>query len=90
MGNFDKPSYEGTVTGIINSNKKTGVFVELDGKYITGLLPLEASDLLNYKPGDSVIVKVAEFEVQPEKEPFVIGKNNKVIKCHTRPVFELG
>ena len=90
LGNFDKPSYEGTVTGIINSNKKTGVFVELDGKYITGLLPLEASDLLNYKPGDSVIVKVAEFEVQPDKEPFVIGKNNKVIKCHTRPVFELG
>jgi ribosomal protein S1 len=87
---FEKPSYTGTVTGIINSIKKTGVFVELNDKYITGLLPLDSSELLDYKPGDEVVVKIKEFEIQPEKEPFIINKNNKVVKCHTRPVFEIG
>lgn len=87
--NFEKPSYIGTVTGIINSGKKTGAFVELNDKYITGLLEIDAADLLDYHPGDEVTVKIKEFEVQPEKEPFIM-KNNKVVKCHTRPVFELG
>lgn len=88
IGNFEKPIYEGTVTGVLNSDKKTGVFVELDGKYITGLLQLDAYDLLNYKPGDKVQVKIAEFEVQPEKEPFLL-KGDRVLKCNTRPVFEI-
>jgi ribosomal protein S1 len=85
---FEKPRFSGTVTGVINADKKRGVFVELDDKYITGLLPIESYDLLNYKIGDKVDVRIAEFEVQPEREPFII-KNNKVIKCHTRPIFEL-
>ena len=87
---FEKPAYDGVVTGIINSNKKTGVFVELEDKFITGLLPLDAIDLLNYKPGDNIRVKIAEFEVQEGKEPFEVGKHNgKVYKSNTRPVFEV-
>ena len=85
---FEKPSYMGTVTGIINSGKKVGVFVEINDKYITGLLPLSGEDLLDYKPGDQINIRIAEFEVQPEKEPFII-KNDEVVKCFTRPVFEL-
>jgi ribosomal protein S1 len=85
---FTKPSYEGKVTGIINSNKKTGVFIELEDKYITGLLPVEPSDLLDYKVGDNVVVKFAEFETQEGRDPFIV-KNNKVVKCNVRPVFEL-
>lgn len=81
--------YAGTVTGIINSNKKTGIFVELDGKYITGLMPMDVVDLLDYKPGDSVNVRISEFEVQEGKDPFVLNKKNQVIKCNVRPVFEL-
>jgi ribosomal protein S1 len=88
--NVERESYTGIVTGIINSIKKSGVFVELNDKYITGLLPLDSADLLDYKPGDEVTVKIKEFEVQPDKEPFILNKNNKVVKCHTRPVFELG
>lgn len=81
--------FEGTVTGIINSNKKTGVFVELDDKYITGLMNVEASDLLNYKPGDSIKVCVKAFEIQEGKEPFVVDKKRSVIrKCNVRVVFE--
>ena len=81
--------YGGTVTGIINSNKKTGIFVELDGMYITGLMPIDSSELLDYKPGDKINVVISEFEVQEGKEPFIINKKNQIVKCNVRPVFEL-
>lgn len=90
--NFNRPSYPGIVTGIINSNKKTGVFVELEDKYITGLLPIDSSDLLNYKIGDPINVKINEFEIQDGKEPFEFKKyksENKLVKCNVRPVFEI-
>jgi len=81
--------YDGTITGIINSQKKTGVFIELDGKYITGLMPIDASDLLDYRAGNKIKVKIKEFEIQEGKEPFVINKRGNIVKCNTRPVFEL-
>ena len=81
--------YNGTVTGIINSNNKTGIFIELDDKYITGLMPIDASDLLDFKPGDPVKVKISEFEIQEGKEPFLYNKKGQLLKCFIRPVFEL-
>lgn len=82
--------FEGTVTGIINSQKKTGIFVELNDKFITGLAQIEAIDLLNYKPGDPVYVKISNFECKEGCEPFVFSKNGKYIKeCNVRPVFEI-
>lgn len=83
--------FEGTVTGIINSSKKTGVFVELDDKYITGLLALDSESLYGFHPGDKIKVTVKEWECQPDKEPFVFDKKNtsQVYKCHLRPIFEL-
>ena len=85
----NKEVFDGTVTGIINSNKKTGIFVELNGLYITGLMPIDSSELLDFKPGDQIKVKVKEFEVQEGKEPFVLNKSNKVTFANTRCVFEL-
>lgn len=85
---LDGMYYEGTVTGIINSNKKTGIFVELNGKYITGLMPLDATELLDYRPGDVIMVGIKEFEVQEGKEPFVLNKRGNVVKCNTRMVFK--
>ena len=84
-----RPVYKGTVTGIINSNKKTGIFVELDNMYITGLMPIDVNELLDYKPGDSLDVVIDEFEIQEGKEPFVINKKNQIIKCNIRPVFNI-
>lgn len=81
--------YNGTVTGVINSQKKTGVFIELDDKYITGLMPIDASDLLDYRPGTPVRVRIKEFEVQDGKEAFINNKRGAIVKCNTRPVFEL-
>jgi len=86
--NIESIVYDGTVTGIINSSKKTGAFVELDGKYITGLMPVDSIDILDYKPGDHIRVKIKEFEVQEGKEAFIVNKKGNLIKCNTRPVFE--
>lgn len=86
---FDN-KYSGIVTGIINSQKKTGIFVELNDLYITGLAPIDAIDLINYKPGDPVTVKINSFECKDGCEPFIFTKNGKHIKeCNIRPVFEL-
>lgn len=80
---------KGHVTGIINSGKKTGVFVELDGMYITGLMPVDKMDLVNFKPGDEITVYPAEFEVKEGQEPFVTNKKGDIIRCNTRVVFGL-
>ena len=87
--NIENAVYDGTVTGIINSSKKTGAFVEIEGKYITGLMPTDSMDIFNYKPGDHVKIKIKEFEVQEGKDAFIVNKKGVVIKCNTRPVFEL-
>lgn len=80
--------YNGTVTGVINSNNKKGVFVELDGMYITGLMEIDSTDLFKYKPGDKVCVTVKTFEVQENKTPFVFNtKTKNLVKCNTRVVF---
>lgn len=80
-------TFTGKVTGIINSNKKTGVFIEIEDKYITGLMPVNESSLLNYKPGDYVQVYIQEFECMEGKEPFFIDKKNIIRACNLRPVF---
>lgn len=77
-----------TVTGIINSNNKTGVFFEVNDQQITGMLPTDADELINYMPGEVYNLVLAGFDVQEGKEPFVI-KDNKIKKCHIRPVFKL-
>lgn len=86
---YNPEPMNGTVTGIINSAKKTGIFIELDNIYITGLMPVDAIDLLDYKPGDKVKVKISEFEIQEGKDAFIYNKKGNIIKCNTRPVFEL-
>lgn len=86
---YTPETFEGTVTGIINSNKKTGVFIELEDLYITGLLPVDQADLLTYKPGDKINVAVKEFECQEGQDPFIVNKMNKIVKCNIRPVFQI-
>lgn len=83
----DPEILHGHVTGIINSGKKTGVFVELDGLYITGLMPVDQMNLINYKPGDSINVYASQFEVKEGVEPFVTNKKGDILKCNTRVVF---
>lgn len=81
-------TFEGIVTGIINSNGKTGIFIELKNKCITGLMPVDSYDLLDYKPGDEIQVAIKDFEVQKDKDPFVFNKKNKLVRANVRIVFE--
>lgn len=82
-------SFDGIVTGIINSQKKTGIFVEIKDKFITGLAQINSIDLINYKPGDPVKVRISEFECKEGFEPFVYTRNGGIKECNIRPVFEL-
>ena len=51
-------------------------------------MPVESIEILDYKPGDHVKVKIKEFEIQEGKEAFITNKKGNLIKCNTRPVFE--
>lgn len=80
--------FEGTVTGVINSNKKNGVFIELDDVCITGLLPINGNevDLLDYKPGDRLTVKITDWEVQQGKDPFIFNNRKNLVRVNARPI----
>ena len=54
--------YNGKVTGIINSSKKCGVFVEVSELSLTGMIPMKPEELVNYKPQDSVEVMIERFD----------------------------
>lgn len=51
-----------TVTGVINSSRKCGVFVEMDGLNINGMLPAPTNELSKYHPGDELVLSIARFE----------------------------
>ena len=55
-------NYSGRVTGVINSSKKCGVFVEIPELDMTGLVPVPADELVNYKANSSVMVKITGFD----------------------------
>lgn len=81
-------TYKARVSGIINSNNKTGVFVELLDNYVSGMINVSPDELLDYKPNDEVVVRLKCFDTVEDKEPFIV-QNDKIIKCFTKPVFEL-
>ena len=89
---YERPVLDGHVTGIINSAKKQGVFIELDGLSITGLMPIDPNKLLDYHPGDDINVKIKELELQEGQQPFVTKKVGKdrftILYSNVRPVFE--
>ena len=90
--------FEGVVTGVINSAKKCGVFVEIPQHYITGMISMKPEELVNYKPGQKITVKITGFEeemlwnkvVQQMQHaiPYVI-ENNKLRECSLKPILEL-
>lgn len=95
---FTKSSFVGTVTGVINSSKKCGVFVELPLFNITGMINMEPERLVEFKAGDEVSVRITDFEQMLEydpstgnmvhQEPYKI-ENNCLKSCILKPVLEL-
>jgi len=95
---FTKSSFIGTVTGVINSSKKCGVFVELPLFNITGMINMEPERLVEFKAGDEISVRITDFEQMLEydpstgnmvhQEPYKI-ENGCLKSCILKPVLEL-
>jgi ribosomal protein S1 len=87
--------FEGRVTGVINSSKKCGVFVELPSLNMTGLVPVDADKLVNYKTDSAVQVKITGFDEEKKYnsvtkqmehvDPYVI-EDNCLVRCNLKPV----
>ena len=89
--------FDGKVTGIINSSKKCGVFVEIPAMNITGMVACKPDELVNYKPKQKVQVQLTGFDEetyynqdaqqQQHVEPYVIT-NGCLEKCNIKPILK--
>ena len=92
---FSQASVEGRVTGVINSSNKCGVFVEIPSLDMTGLVPVDADKLVNYKVNSSVNVKITDFDEEKKfnaitkqmehVEPYII-EDGCLVRCNIKPV----
>lgn len=90
-------NYNGVVTGIINSSKKCGVFVEIPELKITGFVNVDASNLGTYPPQKNVVVRIVDIEENVYYDdatgqmthdvPYVIN-NNILEKCSIKPILQ--
>jgi len=95
---FKKTSYAGKVTGVINSSKKCGVFVEITQLNITGMVNMKPEEIVKYNPGQEIFVRIADFEdmiyfddnlgQRTHLDPYKI-EDGKLRKCILKPVLEL-
>lgn len=91
--------FEGKVTGVINSSKKCGVFVEIPELSITGMVATKPEELVNYKPHMSVPVKIEGFDEETYFDqaaqqiqhviPYEI-ENGVLKKCNLKPILQFG
>ena len=87
----------GKVTGVINSSKKCGVFVELPELSITGMVQAKPEELVNYKPHQEVSVKIVGFDEETfynpivkqmqHADPYVI-EDGCLKKCNLKPILQ--
>ena len=95
---FTKSTFTGIVTGVINSSKKCGVFVELPLFNITGMINVAPERLVEFKAGDEVPVRITDFEQMLDYDsstgllvhlqPYKI-EDGCLKNCILKPVFEL-
>lgn len=95
---FTKSTFTGNITGVINSAKKCGVFVELPIFNITGMINVEPERLVEFKAGEEIAVRITDFEKMVEYDPttgnLVHQEPYKIVdgclkSCILKPVFEL-
>lgn len=92
---FSVTPVEGRVTGVINSSKKCGVFVEIPSLNMTGLVPVDADKLVNYKADSVVNVMIAGFDEEKKYNPITkqlehvdpyIIEDGCLVRCNIKPV----
>lgn len=74
--------WDGKITGVLNSAKKCGVFVEIPQLNITGMIPTKPEELVNYKAGEYIPVVITNFD-----EEMVF--NDSVGQMQHLPAFEI-
>ena len=90
-------TFSGVVTGVINTSKKCGVFVEVPDLSITGMVAAKPEDLVNYKPHTKVDVKIEGFDEEmfynsdvnqrQHVEPYEI-EDGILRKCNLKPILQ--
>lgn len=93
----------GTITGVINSSKKCGVFVEIPEFNITGMVMVPPEELTKYHKGESIDVHISKFDEVLKYNPavgqmqhelpyrFHLAEDGEQIldEFHLKPVFTL-
>lgn len=89
--------FEGKVTGVINSAKKCGVFIEIPELSITGMVATKPEELVNYKPHMTVPVKFTGFDEETYFDyatqqvqhvlPYEI-EDGILKKCNLKPILQ--
>lgn len=66
---FSERVFDGIVTGVINSSKVCGVFVEISELHITGMVKTEPDKLVEYASGSAIKVKFHGIELPTKFNP---------------------
>jgi hypothetical protein len=92
---YSKAVHGGVVTGVINSSNKCGVFVEVPDLNITGMVKVAPEELVNYKPGLDVAVRLSSFDEETfynkevgqvqHVDPYII-EDGVLMKCNLKPI----
>lgn len=95
---ISQTSYEGIVTGVLNSAKKCGVFVEIPDLCITGMIPTSPDDLVNFPAGQHINVRIKTLEEDmvyndavgqmQRLQPFEIV-DGAIKRVNVKPILEL-
>lgn len=95
---FSKQEYTGQVTGVINSSKKCGVFIEIPLLNITGMVPMSPEQLVDYPAGNWYKVRFKTFEEEMDYDqsvgqyqhriPFEIV-DGAIRDVNVKPIFEI-
>lgn len=90
--------YEGIVTGVLNSAKKCGVFVEIPDLCITGMIPARPEELVNFPAGQHINVRIKTLEEDTvyndavgqmqRLQPFEIV-DGAIKRVNVKPILEL-
>lgn len=96
--NFTKTALKGKVTGILQSAKKCGVFVEIPSALVTGMIPMKPDEIVRYREGDAVDVCIVDFEdmsfvdnktgFRYHNDPYVI-EGDTLKSCILKPILKL-
>lgn len=87
--NLKSQVFNGVVTGVVNTSKRCGVFVEIPSVNVTTFIPYAASELVSFNPGLQVNVQIEDItsptfynstlqQVQ-HVEPYKIDKETGVL-----------